>query len=183
MALNYTVTSSVDNVMCYSPSSSSVCHRPKIFSLGTAPVHTCIWHLTGQIRSIWVFCSAKTRGWASPWPCFCASAMYLSSLWTSHFTLHPPHLKSHKNISFPCQQCLIPPTSPSLPGYLQERSGVTLHLRSRTWLEISSKCLLMIPAQSVDSDSQPTVVSAESSHGCHKKFGATCYEGADWESH
>ena len=35
----------------------------------------------------------------------------------------------------------------------------------------------------VDLDSQPTVVSAESSHGCHKKFGATHHEGANWESH
>ena len=35
----------------------------------------------------------------------------------------------------------------------------------------------------VDSDSQPAVVSAEFSCGCCKKFGATHYEGANWESH
>ena len=35
----------------------------------------------------------------------------------------------------------------------------------------------------VDLDSRPAVVSAESGHGYCKKFGATCYEGADWESH
>ena len=32
-------------------------------------------------------------------------------------------------------------------------------------------------------DAQAIPVLAASSRGCHKKYGATRYEGADWESH
>ena len=32
-------------------------------------------------------------------------------------------------------------------------------------------------------DAQAAPVLAASSHGCHKKYSATRYEGADWESH